>query len=149
MFRQITSAAVAAAALLAAVPTLASAQTVAFGNSPVALTSCSVTTAYDPSEFRGPLQLMLTRVQESSDVALGYINKASVPATAVTFVVNDGSHTQRIVARGTFAPNVQIDRTVEADARIDWHDDAHCRVAEVQFADGSAWHADRRDLVNR
>jgi hypothetical protein len=147
MFRTIQAAA-AAGLLLAAAPAAASAQSVSYSTAPVTLTSCRTATTYDPASFTGLSELTPANLQQTQGVALSYVNTAPVPATSVTFIFTDGGKTRRVVARGSFAHDVQIDRTIDADVSTG-NANAECRVADVQFADGTAWHADRRDLVSR
>jgi hypothetical protein len=147
MFRTIRAAA-AASLILAAAPAAACAQSVSYSTSPVTLTSCRTVSTYDPASFTGLSELTPANLRQTQGIVLSYINTAAMPATSVTFVFNDGGKTQRVVARGSFAHNVQIDRTIDADVS-GTNASAECRVADVQFADGTTWHADRRDLVRR
>jgi len=135
----------AAAAMIVAMPTLAAAQTVAYSTSPVAVTSFSLSDTYTP----GLPFLDGTRVPVGGDVALNFINNSNVPATSVTFMLNDGKTAQSIVDKGTFNPGVAIDHTFAKDNVASAGRNATCNVAEVDFADGSVWHAAPRDVAQR
>jgi hypothetical protein len=125
----------AAAAMIVATPALATAQSVAYSTSPVAVTSCSVNASLvmglSPDEA---VQFM------ASDIALKFVNKSNVPATTVTFLVNEGKYTQSIVDKGTFSPGVQIKHNFAVGSDISAFSDATCIVTEVDFGDGIAWH---------
>jgi hypothetical protein len=143
----------AAAALLLATPSIASAQTVGFGNAaPVSLNSCSFTASGAPRNLDTPLSfggpVCFSGPQAADTIALGYVSSGNVPATAVRFVVSDGTFTQNVTATGSFAPGVQIDKTFGADRSANVDANATCSVAEVRFADGTSWHA-IRDVANR
>jgi hypothetical protein len=139
----------AAAALLVATPSLAAAQTVALRGSTVSLTACNVNESFEGLGFNGPYSFRTGVPQPTTDIALSYVNKANVPAKNITFAVKDGAYTQNIVAKGMFAPGVQIDKSFTADSEIGARPDAACTVAEVDFADGSVWHAAHADVVSR
>jgi hypothetical protein len=70
-----------------------------------------------------------------------------VPATRVKLALKDGDYTQDITAKGTFTPGIRIDQTFAADTNANAAADATCRVAEVDFADGTAWHASPQDVA--
>jgi len=137
----------AAVAIIVATPTLASAQSVAYGTSPVAITSCGFNESYESGMIGGELAMAPQFV--ASSIALNFVNKSGVPATSVTFLVNDGKNTQGIVDKGTFRSGVQIKHSFAAGSAIGTFSNATCNVAEVDFADGSAWHVARGDLANR
>jgi hypothetical protein len=134
----------AAAAMIVAIPALASAQSVSYStSSPVAITSFDVDQSLSGTSNDEPPQFI------ASGLALQFINKSNVPVTTVKFLVNDGRFTQSIVDKGTFSPGVQIKHTFAIDGVIDALPNAKCSVTEVDFADGSAWHIDRGDVVSR
>ena len=139
----------AAAALLVATPSIASAQTVAYGNAaPVALNTCSFTASDTPRRsdvpiaFGGPAQF--AGPHTADDIKLGYVNTGNVPATAIRFITSNGAYTQSVTATGTFAPGVQIDKSFASDQSTHIDNNATCTVAEVRFADGTSWHAVRQ-----
>jgi len=142
----------AAAVMIVATPTLATAQSVAYStSSPVAITSFSVNESYAPGMImEGPI----TEAEEAqqfiaSGIVLKFVNKSNVPATTVKFLVNDGKFTQSIVDKGTFGPGVQIKHTFAVDSNISALPNATCKAVEVDFADGSAWHIARGDVSDR
>ena len=138
----------AAAASLLALPAVASAQTLGYGNAaPVALESCSFAASGTPRDYDVPLAfggpLRFHGPQTADTIALGYTNNGNVSATAVRFVLDDGKSTQSVIAKGTFAPGVRIDKSFVAKNNENVASTATCSVAEVRFADGTAWHAVR------
>jgi hypothetical protein len=138
----------AAAALLIATPSIASAQTIGYGNAaPVAINSCSFTASGAPRNLDTPLAfggpVSFAGPQTADTIALGYVSHGNVPATAVRIVVSDGTFTQDVTAKGNFAPGAQIEKTFGADRSANVDANATCSVAEVRFADGTSWHAIR------
>ena len=126
----------AATALIAAIPALASAQSIVYSTSPVSITTCSVNDEYAPElAFNQGVQRLI-----SSDIELNFINRNNVPATTVTIVVQDGRHTQSLIDKGTFAHDVPIEHFFTAN-NVGAHPNATCSVAEVDFADGTVWHS--------
>ncbi len=135
----------AAAAIVMALPVVAAAQSVAYSTSPVALTSCSVNESFMPGlPFGGPPQQFV-----ASGISLSYVNKSNVAAKTVKIVLNDGDRTQSLVATGTFAPGVEIERNFAANGATNARQNASCNVAEVDFADGSAWHSAPGSVATR
>jgi len=134
----------AAAAIVMALPVVA-AQNVAYSTSPVAVTSCSVNETYLGGIPSGgaPQQYV------TSGFSLSYVNKSNVEAKTVKILVNDGDRTQSLVANGTFAPGVEIERDFSANGETSVRQNLSCNVAEVDFADGSAWHAAPRNVATR
>jgi hypothetical protein len=129
----------AAAAMLVATPALASAEIVSYSTpSPVAITSFSVNESYASGTIGGdvlePPQFI------PNGITVKFVNKSNVPATAVTFSLRDGTYSQSIVDKGIFSPGTQIKHTFGIDAGLDPFPNATVNVAEVDFADGSAWH---------
>jgi hypothetical protein len=137
----------AAAAILAATPALASAHTVAYGQSPVTVNSCSITPSYEPASFDkplafgGPLGFAGPNDAAANSFAVDYVNKGNVPATTVKFTLGGGDRMQNIVAKGTFAPGVAIKQTYALDNGAVASANPNCTVAEVDFADGTTWQA--------
>jgi hypothetical protein len=122
----------AAAAMIVATPALATAQSLTYSTSPVAVTSCSVSDSYAPGlPFNEGAQQLIASV-----IALNFVNRSSVAATTVKFLLNDGKYTQSVLDKGTFAPSVQLVHTFAADGGTRARQT--CNVAEVDFADGSA-----------
>ncbi|MDQ2858970.1 MAG: hypothetical protein M3R53_10020 [Candidatus Eremiobacteraeota bacterium] len=135
----------AAAAIVMALPVVAAAQNVAYTTSPVAVTSCSVNETYlGGLPYGGAPQHYVT-----SGINLSYVNKSNVAAKTVKILMNDGDRTQTLVASGTFAPGVEIERNFSANGATSAQQNANCNVAEVDFADGSAWHAAPRNVATR
>jgi hypothetical protein len=130
--------------MITATPTLASAQSVVYSTTPIAITSCSVNESYEPG-----MNLDSAPQFIAIGIALKFVNKSGIPATTVTFLVNDGQYTQSIVDKGTFSPGVQIKHDFAVDSDTSTLSDVTCKVAEVDFADGSAWHIARGDIANR
>ncbi len=125
---------VAATATIAATPVLAQAQTVAYGtSSPVEIVA--VGTSAHHVAWTGA-----TNVDPGS-ITLRFVNRSAVPATSVTFVVNKGGDSRSIIDKGSFGPGTLIEETF--DKYVGWSDfsTATWAVAEVNFADGTAWHA--------
>ena len=138
----------AAAALLVSAPSIASAQTIAYGNAaPVALNTCSFAASDSPRTidlpivFGGPASF--AGPQTADDIKLGYVNTGNVPATAIRFVTSNGAYTQSVTATGSFAPGVRIDKSFPSNQSTHVERNATCTVAEVRFADGTSWHAVR------
>jgi hypothetical protein len=85
----------------------------------------------------------------ASDITLKFVNTSKVPATTVTFLVNDGRYTQSIVDKGNFSPGVPIKHNFAVGNGISTLPNATCKAVEVDFADGSAWHIARGDVSDR
>jgi hypothetical protein len=128
----------AAAVMIVATPTLATAQNVAYSTSPVAITSFSVNESYESGMIGGELEEAPQFI--ASDITLKFVNPSKVPATTVTFLVHDGQYMRSIVDKGTFNPGVPIKHNFAVGNGIRALSDATCNVTEVDFADGSAWH---------
>jgi hypothetical protein len=126
----ILSAAIAATVLAtSAIPALAQPAPEA----PVAVTSCAIGAAARPYN-EGPLQAV-----EGGDIAISFVNRAAVEATAVRFTVRTGRTVQTIDDQGSFASGTRIDRTfTPATASYD-AGSASCEVEAVSFADGTTW----------
>jgi hypothetical protein len=132
----------------ASTPPLASAQSVVYSTkSPVAIASFSVNESYESAMRGGEAQEAPEFI--ASDITLTFVNKSNVPATTVTFLVNDGQYTQSIVDKGTFSPGVQIKHDFAVDSRVSTLGNATLNVTEVDFADGSVWHSAPGDVANR
>jgi hypothetical protein len=140
MFNQIKKISVAAA-LLAALPAVASAQSVAFGNAPVTLNACSVTPQLDRLSFVGPIDRGSALLHNENAFDLNYVDTANVAATSITFVLNDGKRTESFTARGNFAPGVNTDASFTANSDAQPTTAVACSVAQVRFADGHVWQA--------
>ncbi len=141
----------AGAAMIAALPIFAQAQTVAFGtSSPIVVTALRVDSHFAPWAAAGgySLQAGLSALPSNRDsVALQFINHGHVAATAVTFVLNTGRESRSIVDKGVFSPGVPIEHTFSSSSDLAGLSDAACVVAEVEFADGSIWHAPNGELM--
>jgi len=127
---------IAAAVVALATPLAAPAAQIAYTSSPVAINDCNVSST--TQTIAGSPYVTLEIPQRN--LAYDFVNHGSVPATKVTLIVDDGSSSRRIEDRGTFSPGVRIDRRL-FDATASYDGAAKCSIAEVQFADGSAWQA--------
>ncbi|MEA2666204.1 MAG: hypothetical protein QOI11_3148 [Candidatus Eremiobacteraeota bacterium] len=100
---------------------------------PIAVTSCAIDAAvrlYGEGPFQGAA---------GGDVAISFVNRAAVEATAVRFLVRTGRTVQTIDDRGSFASGTRIDRIFSpATASYDGGS-AACEVESVSFADGTTW----------
>jgi hypothetical protein len=133
---------VAAAIVAFGTPLAASAQQTAYTASPVAIGACSVSSTTET--IAGQPYFTLTIPQRN--LSFSFVNNGKVPATKVTLVVDDGASPRQIEDRGTFSPRVRIDRRLY-DATAANDGPATCTVAEVQFSDGSSWHAENVNLA--
>ncbi len=128
----------AAAALLAAPAAASAAQTPYGAASPVAIANC---TAFAGTPLAAGATLGFANFGSYN---VGFINGANVAAKHVGIDVNDGGTVQRIDENGSFASGTRIDK----DALQQTYGGAYagkldCSVAEVDFVDGSSWHAAR------
>ncbi len=131
----------AAAATIAATPMLAEAQTVVYGtSSPVEILpfDASVHTIawtgaanYDPGS-----------------ITLRFVNRSAVPAKSVTFVVNAGGDNRSIIDKGIFRPGVLVEHTFDKYVDSSDFSTVTYAIAEVDFADGTAWHAAHTDFAH-
>jgi hypothetical protein len=129
--------------MIVAAPSLAKAQIVAYSTSaPVEITSFSIDERYAAGTIGGEAAAAPQFVAQldSGYIELRFVNKSNVPATTVKFVVNKGQYRRSIVDEGSFTPGVQIKHTFAA-VDVSELSNATCEIAEVDFADGSAWHA--------
>lgn len=133
------------AAAMSATPAFAIAQDISFStSSPVTTTSFAVNDLYAP----GPTPDSAPQFSPGA-IALRFVNKGNVAATAVRFTVNGGRVSQSIVDKGTFRPGVQIDHNFTVAAGLDSFSAATCIVVEVDFADGSVWRPTNGNVANR
>jgi hypothetical protein len=142
----------AAAALIVATPALADAKIVAYStSSPVVITSFSADELYAPGSIGGEATESPQFISklDSGYIALKFVNKSNVPATTVKFLVNNGRYTRSIVDEGTFSPGTQIKHSFAVDSGVSELSSATCKVAEVDFADGTAWHNVEGDADTR
>lgn len=94
---------------------------------PVRIESCYVSTPVEmPQGDAGPVKY------GEYSVRIRFADAAELPLSRVTFRLNDGT---TVVDRGTFSPNVTIDRTVDLPATSA----DSCSVASVRFSNGVAW----------
>jgi len=131
---------IAAAIVAFGLPLTASAQQTAYTAAPVTVGACEVSSIVE--RVGGPGYFTLDLPQRN--LHLSFTNTGKVPATKVSFVVNDGTSHQ-IDDRGTFTPGATIDREIRDSAASEGA--AQCSVADVQFADGSSWHATNVNLA--
>lgn len=131
----------AATALLAATPALANADVISYStSSPVAITSFRINeslASIGNGDDGGSPQFI------TNGVTLTFVNRSNIPATSVIFRLGDGKYSQSIVDTGTFSPAAQITHTfLDRGDGSNAFTNATVSVAEVDFADGSAWHVD-------
>lgn len=136
-----------AAAIIAAGPAAASAQTIAYGtSSPVAITGSSIIDStsilgWDSGDFALPARFV------TNDVTLTFVNKSDRPIVLVKFTLDDG--TQSVQDKGLFSPGVPIVHSFTLRGRTSTDANATSRVEEVDFADGSVWHLASGDADGR
>ena len=135
----------AVAAGLAASPVMAHAHTVAHAaSSPVEILPFNVGDQYivqsDDGGFPARTGLFATNVDPGS-ILLRFVNRSAVPATSVTFVVKDGEDSRSIIDKGNFRPGVLIEHSFGGYVGSNDVSIATFGVAEVDFADGTVWHA--------
>jgi hypothetical protein len=135
----------ATTAAIVAMPVLAKAQTVAYDTSsywsPVRITAISVNGQYAPWAIGGHASaagLFGTNL-DAGHVAVKFVNESNVPATSVKFSVANGRNMHTIVDKGTFSPGAQIEHNFAVGGGLNQLANTTAKVAEVEFADGSAW----------
>jgi hypothetical protein len=131
---------IAAAVVAFGLPLTASAQQTAYTAAPVNVGACEVSSIDEHVGGTGYFTLDLPQ----RNLHLSFTNTGKVPATKVSFLVNDGTSHQ-IDDRGTFSPGATIDREIRDTTASEGS--AQCTVADVQFADGSSWHATNVNLA--
>jgi hypothetical protein len=122
-----------AATLLATATTAAPALAQPAPEAPIAVTSCAIDAAvrlYGEGPFQGAA---------GGDVAISFVNRAAVEATAVRFLVRTGRTVQTIDDRGSFASGTRIDRIFSPATASYEGGSASCEVESVSFADGTTW----------
>ena len=122
----------AAAAILAVTPVAASAEQTAYTESPVAIRSVS----NDSNFFEIPYgaQRLYT-----NGVGVNFVNNEKVAATRIEFTVDRDGATQRISAKGTYAPGTAIDTEIARDTTTEPIGHLTVTVSKVDFADGTSW----------
>ncbi len=70
---------------------------------------------------------------------ISFVNHAPVAAKDVKFVVNYAGASETIDERGTFSPDVAIEKSFAPSADLFGNGAANCSVASVTFADGTTW----------
>lgn len=125
----------AAAAVTLTVPGTARAESVAFRvASPVTISSVTVDQATLPAP-----NLDSEPTYFATGVTLKFMNKGSVTATTVIFVLRDGGYSHGIVDKGKFSPGVEIKHAFSVDG-LSTFANPEADVTEIDFADGSSWH---------
>jgi hypothetical protein len=128
----------ATAAMLVCAPALANAQVIAYTtSSPVAITSFNVNESFESGVAGG--DVWAAPVFVPNGVAIKFVNKSELPATAVTFLLTDGKSTRTFVDKGIFSPGVQIKHAFSVGNEFSELSNPAVKVAEVDFADGSSW----------
>jgi hypothetical protein len=74
----------------------------------------------------------------STDLVLSFVNDAKVAATHVEFVISYDGDIDRVESSGTFAPGAQMRRTTALPPFVD-PKHVSCRIARVDFSDGTSW----------
>jgi len=125
-------AAIAGAAVIATAPTAAGALETSL---PVRLGGCGAAapdptpiTAYNPNPWGG------------GDAQITFTNTSPVTATHVVMLLRYNGMEQRVDISGTFSPGIRIDRDEPIVPFISALD-LTCRVTEIDFRDGTTWHA--------
>lgn len=132
MFSLRSLVAAASFATLAAAPLAASAVVT---NPPVAVTSCSAETQAAATSVP-----FVTPSFTDGDVHVSFTNTSAVPATNVEFLLSYNGTQQYLDTAGTFAQGARIDKDA-AIAPFVAAGDLTCRVAKVDFSDGTSWNA--------
>jgi hypothetical protein len=129
-----------AAAFLGA-PTLAGAQPTAYANGPIAVTSCTIEPQIDALSFVGPISRGSELLRNAYDVSIGFTNTSSMPASSITFVLDNGGRKQIVVADADLAPGASAAESFTANVDPQPAETSACTVARVRFADGQVWDA--------
>jgi hypothetical protein len=132
MFTLRNLAAAASVAALSALPLAASALET---NAPVVVTSCNAETQAAASSVPFVIPSFT-----DGNVHVSFTNTAAVPATNVEFLLSYNGTQQRLDSAGTFSPGTRIDKDA-AIAPFVGAGDVTCRVAKVDFSDGTSWNA--------
>lgn len=141
----------AAAAMIVATPAVARAQIVAYdtASSPIVITGLSLKPAYAPAAIGGEATEapQFITALDSGYITLKFVNTRKVAATRVTFSASNGRYMQNIVDKGTFSSGVQINHTFAIISGLSELSSANWKVAEVDFADSTAWHSTDLDAT--
>ncbi|MGH7727944.1 MAG: hypothetical protein ACREM2_04015 [Vulcanimicrobiaceae bacterium] len=70
-----------------------------------------------------------------------FVNYSQVPATRVVVEYDGTSATQKIVADGSFAPGVAIERESVTTLPLGEGSSSQCRLTSVSLANGMSWNA--------
>jgi len=100
-------------------------------NAPIAITSCRVVTT-----------AVLASVEVEEAVRVTYKNTSKVTAKAVYFQVVINGKTLTVVDKGRFAPGITISHqldTTNLATVTQSHLPTSCKVAAVQFVNGTNW----------
>ena len=131
----------AATGLLAAAPAAASAAQAAYGApAPVAIAACSTFagTPVSSSAFGTTIGFA-----NFGSYSVSFVNRSNIAAKHIALDIDSGRAVQRIDENGSFAPGMRIDKDGSQPFYATGFDGRkpHCSVAEVDFVDGSTWHA--------
>jgi len=132
MFTLRSLAAAASFTALAAAPLAASALET---NPPVAVTSCNAETQAAATSVP-----FVTPSFTDGNVHVSFTNTSAVPATNVEFLLSYNGTQQYLDSAGTFSQGARIDKNA-AIAPFVSAGDVTCRVAKVDFSDGTSWNA--------
>lgn len=131
--------ALTAAACLAAIATVRSTAAALETSQPVRVRGCGAAapdptpiTSYNPNPWAG------------GDARITFTNTAPVVATHVVMLLRYNGTEQRVDLSGTFSPGVRIDRDEPIVPFISAID-LTCHVTEIDFSDGTTWHAPSRE----
>jgi hypothetical protein len=74
-------------------------------------------------------------------IVLSFTNRGAMTANVVAFTIDYAGRTERIVDKGTFTQNVQIDHAFAGfyNVRYRGPSPSICRVDYVGFSDGTGW----------
>jgi hypothetical protein len=131
----------AAAAMVAASSAAAHADVIGYSTSaPVSIMAFSLVDSSDvlnsTSGMLGESPLFMR-----SDATLKFVNLSSKPAVSVRFLVENGRDAQTIVDKGTFSTGISIEHGFILRGGTGSGTAATSMVQQVDFADGTSWHA--------
>jgi hypothetical protein len=106
----------------------------AYSNQPVQIADCSVSQSASLANQPG------FAAPYGANLSISFVNTSPKTVESVTFGVNDGRSTSRIVDAGTFSSNVRIEHEFVTPQLIG-NPDVACTVQSVAFSDGTTWQA--------
>lgn len=112
---------------------------------PIQVTSCTILQAppIDTRPFWNPFGFapLPTGIPVTDGIQIAFINRSTIVADRVVFVVNYRGEIERIVDAGTFSPNVTIKHTFSNFSGLSYLGPRpnSCRPRIVRFVDGTIW----------